>query len=111
MSDQDRPELVAFQELEKIVRRMSEELAAFRRRALTAEARLRDIDSVEGGGPPSSAELTELRKRVQELEADNETLRDRMETAAGKTKQMLDRIHFLRQQAQTTTDRTGGGDR
>jgi hypothetical protein len=111
MSDRDRPELVAFLELEKIVRRMSEELAAFRRRALTAEARLRDIDAVEGGGPPSSAELTELRQRVEELESENEKLRERMDSAANKAKQMLDRVHFLRQQAQAATERAGGGDR
>lgn len=109
MSDRERPELAAFAELETLVRRLSEELAGFRRRALTAEARLRDIDESAGGAPTASAELAALRERVAELDAENAQLRGRVEAASVRTRQMLDRVHFLRQQAQAGSER--GGDR
>ncbi|HYD52854.1 MAG TPA: hypothetical protein VEA99_09515 [Gemmatimonadaceae bacterium] len=108
MSERERPELAAFAELETIVHRLSEELAGFRRRALTAEARLRELDGAGEGGA-SLDELSALRDRVEMLERENGTLRGRLDSAAGRTRQMLDRVHFLRQQAQAGGDR--GGDR
>ncbi len=39
-----RPELVAFRELEVLVRNLSEQLAQFRRRALSAEGRSRELE-------------------------------------------------------------------
>ena len=41
-----RPELASFRELELLVRHLGDELASFRRRALTAEARLKAITRV-----------------------------------------------------------------
>jgi len=48
MSDSERPEIIAFRDLEQLVRHLGDELAGFRRRALLAEARVRDL---EGQGP------------------------------------------------------------
>lgn len=74
---------------------MAEELAGFRRRALTAEARLKDLEGVEGG-----AVNVDLAQRCAKLEQDNERLAAKLETATARAKQMLDRVRFLRQQAQ-----------
>ena len=70
MSDHgnERPELSAFRDLESLVHHLVEELASFRRRALRAEARLREL---EGGGPvvadaPAPAErVAELGRRTR----------------------------------------------
>jgi hypothetical protein len=78
---------------------MADDLAAYRRRALIAEARLKEVESQDGG----VANL-ELAARVNQLEQDNERLQGRLDSASARAKQMLDRVRFLRQQAQ-------GGDR
>ena len=94
-----RPELASFRELELLVRHLGDELASFRRRALTAEARLK---SIEMGGGPASAGLIE---RVAVLEAENRDLAQRVESASGKARHMLARVRFLRQQQDGSQDR------
>jgi predicted nucleic acid-binding Zn-ribbon protein len=91
----DRPELKAFRELESLVRNLGEELAAFRRRALAAEAQLKD-----GGQTPARAKSGGA---SSELQAENEALRTRLARAEERVKQMVDRVRFLRQQVQTQT--------
>ena len=78
-----------------LVRHLADELAAFRRRALVAESRLKELEAVEGG----VANL-DLVARVAELEQQNERLQAKLEAASTRAKQMLDRVRFLRQQAQ-----------
>src|SRR5262249_36345529 len=97
MSDQgnERPELSAFRDLESLVHHLVEELASFRRRALRAEARVREL---EGGGPV--ADSSGPTERVAELERENEDLKKRVDGAKTRVKTVLDRVHFLRQQAQ-----------
>jgi hypothetical protein len=95
MSDSARLELEAFQELEALVRRQSDELAAFRRRALAAEARLTSL-----AGPGDVESSPRLGERVAELERENAKLRGRLEAATARTRGMLERVHFLRQQVQ-----------
>ena len=103
MSDNVRPEIVAFRELETLVRHLGDELAGFRRRALLAEARVREL---EGQGPsPVMQQQRELSDQVTQLEHENAALKGRLDAATARTKQMLDRVRFIRQQAQ------GGGDR
>jgi len=96
MSDpgNERPELNAFRDLESLVHHLVEELASFRRRALRAEARVREL---EGGGPSVADGPTD---RVAELERENEDLKKRVDGAKTRVKTVLDRVHFLRQQAQ-----------
>lgn len=89
-------------ELEVLVRHLADELAGFRRRALIAEARLKEMEGQEGG-----AASLELVNRCALLERDNERLQSRLETATSRVKQMLDRVKFLRQQAQAGA--VGGG--
>jgi hypothetical protein len=87
-----RPDAKAFRELEVLVRNVGEELATFRKRAHAAEARLKAI-ATKGGGGDAHAE-----ERVAQLEAENTKLRQRLSAAAARTRKMLDRVRFLRQQ-------------
>ncbi len=103
MSDSVRPEIAAFRELETLVRHLGDELAGFRRRALLAESRVREL---EGQGPsPVLLQQRELSDQVTQLEHENAALKGRLDAATARAKQMLDRVRFIRQQAQ------GGGDR
>jgi hypothetical protein len=97
MSDNARPETVAFRELEQLVRHLGDELAGFRRRALLAESRLRELES-EDAQP--AANQRGLAERVTQLEHDNAILRGRLDSATARTRQMLERVRFIRQQAQ-----------
>lgn len=74
---------------------LAEELAGFRRRALLAEARLKDLESHEGG-----AVNMDLANRAAQLEQDNERLQTKLDGAVERAKAMLERVRFLRQQAQ-----------
>jgi predicted nucleic acid-binding Zn-ribbon protein len=96
MSDNAQADNHAIHELDTLVRHLADELAAFRRRALTAESRLKEVESQEGG-----AMALDLSARVNQLEEENEQLRTRLDDAAARTRQMLDRVRFLRQQAQS----------
>ncbi len=86
-----RPD-AAFRELELLVRNLGEELAAFRKRAQAAEARLKAIATSGGGGDARAEE------RVAMLEKENAILKSRLESSAERTRAMLDRVRFLRQQ-------------
>ncbi len=100
MSGSARPDRVAFAELDRLVRTLGEELAFFRRRALEAERRLRELAPEPAGStsPGAPAGATELRARVGELERENQDLRARLDEAAARTRQMAERVRFLRQQ-------------
>ena len=84
-----RSEVAAFQDLALLVRHLEDELASFRRRALAAEARVKDLESTVGSDP---ADVSELRR-------ENARLKERLEGATARTKQLLDRVRFVRQQA------------
>ena len=98
MSDSERPEALAFRELEQLVRHLGDELAGFRRRALVAEARVRELEV--DGSQPGAREQRELGDQLTKLEHDNAVLRGRLEAATARTKAILDRVRFIRQQAQ-----------
>jgi hypothetical protein len=103
MSDNDRPELRAYRELETLVRNLGDELAAFRKRAISAESQLKDVTSV----PPPSAKDGVSSERMSELETENQSLKTRLMRAEERVRQMLDRVRFLRQQLQSQP--TGAG--
>lgn len=91
MSDHASPETAAFAELRRLVRHLGEELASYRKRALTAEARLKQLDELASktGADP---------ERSFELEQENAGLKVRLEAAQQRTEKMLARVRFLRQQ-------------
>jgi hypothetical protein len=95
----ERPELAAFHELHRLITHLGEELAGFRVRALQAEARLRALEQASQTGDLFDA------SRVPQLERENRELRERLEVAAGRARDMLQRVHFLRQQHELA----GGG--
>lgn len=90
MSDSVRPEK-AFAELQQLVRHLGEELASFRRRAQQAEAKLKEFESNSSVGTVSP-------QRIQKLEKENAMLNKRLTSARTRTRQMVERVHFLRQQ-------------
>ncbi|HSY80152.1 MAG TPA: hypothetical protein VK807_00230 [Gemmatimonadaceae bacterium] len=92
MSDNARSEILAFRELTMLVRHLGDELASFRKRALTAESR---VKAMEVAGSTNTEGLAE---RVARLEAENTDLRTRLEAARGRARHMLERVRFLRQQ-------------
>jgi hypothetical protein len=92
VSSPARPDAKAFVELEALVRNLGEELAGFRKRAMLAEQRLKAI-ATTGGGGDEQAEA-----RVAQLEAENAQLKARLTKASDRTRAMLDRMRFLRQQ-------------
>lgn len=104
MSANDRPEQRAFKELETLVRHLGEELAAFRRRAIAAEAQLKDSPAkgTPGGRAPQTG-------RVAELETENATLKTRLDRSEDRVRQMMERVRFLRQQLQSQANTAGAG--
>jgi hypothetical protein len=108
MSDNAQAEVsdvLAVRELATLVHHLADELAGFRRRALTAEARLKEVESHDGG-----ALNLDLAKRVAELERDNERLQGKLDAASDRARAILDRVRFLRQQTQAASP-VAGGDR
>lgn len=98
MSDSVQPEMTAFRELETLVRHLGDELAGFRRRALLAESRLRELEGQEA--QPVREQQRELTAHCTALEHENAALKGRLEAATARTRQMLDRVRFIRQQTQ-----------
>jgi hypothetical protein len=95
MSDPERPDAAAFRELQSVVRSLVDELATFRKRALEAEARVKGFESASGSSARTGA-------RLAELESENSRLRSQVERARSSSKGMLEKVRFLRQQAQAS---------
>src|SRR5688572_29647990 len=93
MSDPERPDVAAFRELQLVVRSLVDELATFRKRALAAEAKVKGFESASGSSAKTGA-------RLAELESENSRLRTQVERARSSSKGMLEKVRFLRQQAQ-----------
>ena len=84
-----RPEITAFRDLAQLVRHLEDELASFRRRALSAEARVKELEASSGG----------VSLDAVALERENADLRLRLEGASTRTQQLLERVRFVRQQS------------
>jgi hypothetical protein len=95
MSEHVRADVEAFRQLEALVRSLGQQLAGYRGRALAAEERLRHIDSAADHPDPPH-----VRERIRALEKENAALRGRLDAATLRTRAVLERVHFLRQQAQ-----------
>jgi predicted nuclease with TOPRIM domain len=94
-SDNEQAELEsAFFDLDRLVRHLGDELASFRNRALKAEARVTALEASPGATRTSP-------ERIEKLERENAMLKSRLEKARGRTRKMLDRVRFLRQQHET----------
>lgn len=93
MSDSERPDLVAFQELEHLIYALADEMAGWRRRAQEAEARIKSVPATSG------------RANAAALEKENRELKERLEAARVRTKQLLEKLRFLRQQQEKEAHR------
>jgi FtsZ-binding cell division protein ZapB len=91
----DRPDLPALAELERILASLTEELAAWRRRSLKAEAELKEAQA--SGGVVAGTALKEARQRVIELETENQSLRQRIDGAKERLRVLAARLAFLEQ--------------
>lgn len=71
-----RSDVAAFRELDTLVRNLTEQLAGYRRRALAAESRSRELEQQLAG---AEGQLIELRSATDQLQAarDDATLRAR----------------------------------
>ncbi len=153
MSDPARPESSgrsALLELEAVIRHVTEQLAGYRRRALSAEAQVRDLEMVTSRAAEMARAAESASRRIAALEkaladaeaataaavekaskaaavpvvvaparsasgggkrgddalvAENEALRGKLEGAAERTRQISERVRFLRQQI------SNGGDK
>ncbi|MCE2940236.1 MAG: hypothetical protein ACK53A_11270 [Gemmatimonadota bacterium] len=92
-------EMQSYETLRRLVRALAEELAGFRRRALAAEARVRELESRQPPVPTVSADPG-LAARVVALEAETAELRRRIEAAGARAERIRSRVRFLRQQAE-----------
>lgn len=77
-------------ELEEVIDKLKAELAAWRRRALEAEAEQRELG--EGHNAVAS------RKRIKELESTNQDLNRRVTVARERVGGLMDRLRFLEDQ-------------
>ena len=94
--------------LERVVRSLGDELAFFRRRALDAERRVRDVLSQQASAGASvtassvavpTARMVEAdRARIAVLEAENAELRARIVDATERARAVASRMRFARQQ-------------
>lgn len=87
----ERPDLDALRELDDVLRHLTEELAGWRRRALSAEAKAADaarfVEDGDGGVG-----------RVKTLQDENRELERRLVTARTQVQEILSRLQFLGQQ-------------
>jgi predicted nuclease with TOPRIM domain len=87
VSYDERPEFRALDELQEVLRHVTEELAAWRRRAQRAEGALGD-----------GHDVLVHRERVMELEGTNRDLAERVEAARGQVEDLVKRLQFLEEQ-------------
>jgi cell division protein FtsB len=90
----ERADARILDELEAVLRAVSEELVLWRARAQKAES-----DPREGARPGPARPDPEVRNRLADLEAENKTLRVRVEAARARVHELLGRLTFLEEQA------------
>jgi len=88
----ERPDLDAFLELEEVLHHLADELGAWRRRALTAEARVAEQTRLQDVGDTSLL-------RMREIEEENQAMERRLSAARAKLSEVLGRLGFLEEQA------------
>jgi hypothetical protein len=99
-SDSVPPEIAAFRELEAVVRRAARDLAAARRGAAGDV-----LDGAPADEVAPDLRAFDLELRLANLERENALLRERLAAASARARQMLERVHFLRQQTQVGSER------
>lgn len=93
----ERPDAQSLNELGDLLQHVGEELAAWRRRSLKAEAELAEARTK--GGVRAGPEMIQARQRVLALEVENQALRERIEAARNRLRVLASRVGFLEQDA------------
>jgi len=93
----DRPDTGALNELADLLQHVGEELAAWRRRSLKAEAELAEARAK--GGVMAGPELVQARQRSLDVEIENQALRQRIDAARDRLQMLANRLSFLEQDA------------
>ena len=96
----ERPDVRALDDLETLVRHLLDEQAGWRRRAIKAETELQELRSTAGA---TGGDVSKVRKRVVELEAENQALRQRVDVARDRVRTLVGRLSFLEQGGESTT--------
>jgi FtsZ-binding cell division protein ZapB len=94
----ERPDARALDELETLLRHVSDELAGWRRRCLKAEAELAEVRA--RGGTLAGPELTRATERLVALETENQALRQRVDSARERVRALAGRLSFLETSAE-----------
>lgn len=89
----ERPDAHALHELGDLLQNLGEELAAWRRRSLKAEAELAEARS--RGGVVAGPELIQTRQRSLDLEMENQALHQRIAAARDRLVMLSNRLSFL----------------
>ena len=87
-----------FDDLERAVRHLGEELAFFRRRALEAERRVRDLTGQVAAAGLSDSLAARERAYCSSRSAAPAARRPRRAAGAERTRALADRVRFVRQQ-------------
>jgi predicted nuclease with TOPRIM domain len=90
VSKEERPEFLALEELREVLQALSGELAAWRRRALAAEAEQAQFQL--------DSDIVGTRERLVGLQAENAQLQERLEAAHARVSDLVSRLRFLEQQ-------------
>lgn len=92
-SPYERPDIAALDRLEHTLDHLGDELAAWRRRCLTAESELASVKGAAGMVPGD--ELVRLRARSLDLERENLDLNARIERARSMLVTLQQRLEFV----------------
>jgi uncharacterized protein involved in exopolysaccharide biosynthesis len=93
VSNEERPEFLALEELREVLQALAGELAAWRRRALAAEAEQAQFHL--------ESDIVGSRERRVKLESENADLQLRLETAHARVSELVGRLRFLEEQIAT----------
>jgi chromosome segregation ATPase len=85
-----RPEVAALRELDSLVRNLTDQLAGYRRRALAAESRTRELEQVVATGEGA----------LVELRAGSEQLQSQRDEAVRRSHQLQDQLEAARAEIQ-----------
>ncbi len=91
----EQPERAAFQKLEQAVGSLMERVGRTRERALAAESRSLELDTLLARFTEDGDAAGQLLDRLHELEAENGDLRDRLSRGREGVERLLARIRFL----------------
>lgn len=89
----ERPDAHAMRELGDLLQNLGEELAAWRRRSLKAEAELAEARA--RGGVVAGPELIQSRQRSLDLDMENQALHQRITAARERLVMLANRLSFL----------------